>query len=219
MSSLLCVDSKNLIACPKQTILSFSFASCKNVCTCSRPGCLVIVFFNSEFSFVLPLFLRYRLWLLILLPYCQCPLGLSFLGLSSLDMNLLRLRFLSLCQQTLGNLALFWPFSVLFCHRFLHHHADYYRCFYFTPHLLCSCLLYAISFAGSSLILFHFPDIILWKFFWSFPITLQSFSLRERWYLLLGDFAPVFVPAFVPALYLPWSQLLLLLYNTVCVCW
>ena len=79
---------------------------------------LLLFFFKSEFSFVLPLFLCYRLWLLILLPCCQCPLGLSFLGLSSLDMNLLRLRFLSLCQQTLGNLVLFWPFSVLFCQGF-----------------------------------------------------------------------------------------------------
>ena len=52
MSSLLCVDNKNLIACPKRTIISFSFASCKNVCTCSRPGCLVIVFF-LKVSFLL----------------------------------------------------------------------------------------------------------------------------------------------------------------------
>ena len=155
--------TKNIITYPKRTILFFSF--------------------------VLPLFLPYRLWPLILLPCCLFPLSL--------------------------------PLSVFFYHRFLHT-LPYSKFFYYIPHLLCSCYFYAISLCR---IFFNFLPPSWYNtmvIFSILPCYPQSFSVRKRWYLLLGDFARAFVPAFLPAFMLAcllWTHLLLLSYSTFCVRW
>ena len=119
----------------------------------------------------------------------------------------------------------FWvlslPLSVFFYHRFLHT-LPYSKFFYYIPHLLCSCYFYAISLCR---IFFNFLPPSWYNtmvIFSILPCYPQSFSVRKRWYLLLGDFARAFVPAFLPAFMLAcllWTHLLILSYSTFCVRW